>query len=331
MATLPPQSQKWPADRALLLVHGIGNARPGDYNALVAQITNILAKQDKQYAIYVFYYDQVNNWFADKGSAPVAVASLVNTVRSLLPSVLDTAAGKVDATALGNVVADFAGDVIWPVLLFDARDAVRTALIRQIQQIVLDGKQTGIRQPMQHLSIIAHSMGCFHTFEALHAAANSTSQGLAPATDGVQYDNVIYMASPVQLIRTVGRAIRAFVPRPSDVVSISAPELVAPGEDDGTGNIIPSAKRTISVVGNLDPVGGYFFRDQLPWAYMDLPKQMSFIDKQEWLDIKQGELQNILQTALSEHAAPSLTPENPHDWSAYVARHASDLQQWLGV
>jgi hypothetical protein len=320
MATLPPQSQRWPADRALLLVHGVGNARPGDYSALVAQITNILADQQKQYAIYVFYYDQVNNWFADKGSAPVAVASLFNAIRS-----------KLDATALGNVVSDFAGDVIWPILLLDARDAVRTALLRQLQQIVLDGKKAGIRQPAQHLSIIAHSLGCFHTFEALHAAAKSTSQGLAPATDGVQFDNVIFMASPVQVIRTVAGMIRAAVPRPSELVSVSAPQLEMPGEDDGAGTIIPSAKQTISVTGNLDPVGGYFFRKQLDWGYMNLPGQKSFVDKQEWVDIHEADLANILQIALREHDAPSIMPENPHDWSSYVARHAGDLQQWLDV
>jgi len=320
MATLPPQSQRWPADRALLLVHGVGNARPGDYSALVAQITNILAEQDKQYAIYVFYYDQVNNWFEEKGSAPVAVASLVNAIRS-----------KLDATSLANVVADFAGEVIWPILLLDARDAVRTALLRQLQQIILDGKKAGIRQPAQRLSIISHSLGCFHTFEALHAAAKSTSQGLAPATDGVQFDNVIFMASPVQVIRTVGETIRALVPRASDLASISAPRLEMPGEDDGAGTIIPSAKQTISVTGNLDPVGGYFFRKQLDWGYMNLPSQKSLIDKQEWLDIHEADLANILQIALREHDAPSIMPENPHDWSAYVSRHAGDLKQWLDV
>src|SRR3954453_5730397 len=118
MATLPPQSQKWPADRALLLVHGVGNARPGDYGALVAQLTNILASQPKPYAIYVFYYDQVNNWFADKNNAPPAFSCLLGARRS-----------RLDTTQLGNVAADFAGDVIWPILLLDARDAVRTALL----------------------------------------------------------------------------------------------------------------------------------------------------------------------------------------------------------
>ena len=320
MATLPPMSLKWPADRALLLVHGIGSARPGDYGALVAQLTNILAGQPKPYAIYVFYYDQVNDWFAEKGNVPLAFASLVGSLRS-----------KLDATNLGNVVADFAGDVIWPILLLGARDAVRTAFLRQLQQIVLDGKQAGFRQPAQHLSIIAHSLGCFHTFEALHVAASSTSQGLAPATDGVQFDNVIFMASPVQVIRTVAESIRAVVPRPSDLACLSPAPLDMPSEDDGTGNLIPSAKRTISVTGNLDPVGGYFFRKQLPWGYMNLPNQISRIDQQEWIDMNEAELASILQGALNEHRPPVILPENPHDWSAYVARHADDLSQWLNV
>ena len=320
MATLPPMSLKWPADRALLLVHGIGSARPGDYGALVAQLTNILAGQPKPYAIYVFYYDQVNDWFAQKGNVPLAFSSLVGSLRS-----------KLDATNLGNVVADFAGDVIWPILLLGARDAVRTAFLRQLQQIVLDGKQAGIRQPAQHLSIIAHSLGCFHTFEALHAAANSTSQGLAPATDGVQFDNVIFMASPVQVIRTVGESIRAVIPRPTDLACLATGQLEMPSEDDGTGTLIPSAKRTISVTGNLDPVGGYFFRKQLPWGYMNLPNQISRIDQQEWVDMNEAELASLLQAALNEHRPPLILPENPHDWSAYVARHADDLSQWLNV
>jgi hypothetical protein len=313
-------SLKWPADRALLLVHGIGSARPGDYGALVAQLTNILADQPKPYAIYVFYYDQVNDWFAEKANVPLAFSSLVGSLRA-----------KLDATNLGNVVADFAGDVIWPILLLGARDAVRTAYLRQLQQIVLDGKRAGIRQPAQHLSIIAHSLGCFHTFEALHAAAKSTSQGLAPATDGVQFDNVIFMASPVQVIRTVGGAIRDIIPRPSDLACLSDRQLEMPSEDDGMGTLIPSAKRTISVTGNLDPVGGYFFRKQLPWGYMSLPNQISRIDQQEWVDMNEAELASILQASLNEHQPPVILPENPHDWSSYVARHADDLSQWLNV
>ena len=148
MATLPPQSQKWPADRALLLVHGIGNAGPGDYGALVAQLTSLLAGQPKPYAIYVFYYDQVNDWFAQKQNAPLAFASLVGALRRNL-----------EPTPLGIAGAYFAGDVFWQFIWLEARDAVRTALLRQLQQIILDGKQAGLRQPAQHVSIIAHSMG----------------------------------------------------------------------------------------------------------------------------------------------------------------------------
>ena len=91
MATLPPQSLKWPADRALLLVHGIGNARPGVYGALVAQLTNILVDQPKPYAIYTFYYDQVNAWFAEKGNVPLAFGSLVGSLRSKLDASIDIA------------------------------------------------------------------------------------------------------------------------------------------------------------------------------------------------------------------------------------------------
>ena len=125
--------------------------------------------------------------------------------------------------------------------------------------------------------------------------------------------------------------IRTLVPRASDLVTVSAPQLQMPGEDDGSGNVIPLAKQTISVTGNLDPVGGYFFRKQLDWGYMNLPSQKSYIDQQEWVDIHEADLANILQIALREHDAPSIMHENPHDWSAYVARHADDLKQWLDV
>jgi len=135
----------------------------------------------------------------------------------------------------------------------------------------------------------------------------------------------------VQVIRTTAEMIRAVVPRPSDLACLSAPRLEMPSEDDGMGTLIPSAKQTISVTGNLDPVGGYFFRKPLSWGYMNLPTQKSFIDQQEWVDINEAELASVLQTALREHEPPAITPNNPHDWSAYVSRHAADLNQWLNV
>ena len=37
-----PMRQQWPSDHAILLVHGVGNARPGDYAALVQEVTTLL-------------------------------------------------------------------------------------------------------------------------------------------------------------------------------------------------------------------------------------------------------------------------------------------------
>src|SRR6266571_6537697 len=160
MSPLVPQSQPWPSDRAVLFVHGVGGAKPGDYDPLVAELKAVLGTQAKKFAFYFLYYDQVNQWFATKLQAAQQVAALVSTISS-----------RLDATALGKAVADFAGDVIWPVLIADARLAVRAALLQQLQQIVLDGKAAGKEPLDQHLTIIAHSLGCFHIYEALHAAA----------------------------------------------------------------------------------------------------------------------------------------------------------------
>ncbi|HEX3868592.1 MAG TPA: hypothetical protein VHV78_17645 [Gemmatimonadaceae bacterium] len=317
MSIPDPQSLKWPADRALLLVHGVGNAKPGDYDPLVKQVTGILAGLPKPYAVYMFYYDYINEWFSQRFQAPLAVTQLMNALHA-----------RVGGPGLGDTIASFVGDVIWPILSLDGRDAVRTALFRQIRQILLDGATAGIPTPERRLSIICHSLGCFHVFEALHAAASDTTQQLSPA-QGVQFDNVIFMASPVQLIATIGADIRAAVPRASDLACMSSSSLQMPSADDGFGTRVPTARRTASITGNLDPVGGYVSRDPLAWAYMNLPGQVSEIDQQELVGMKSADLQTILQGALHASAPPTITPQNPHDWSNYVARHASDLQTWL--
>lgn len=317
MSIPDPQSLKWPADRAVLLVHGVGTAKPGDYDPLVAQLTSILAGQPKRYAIYMFYYDYINEWFSQKLQAPLAFTQLTNALHA-----------RIGGPGLGNTVAAFLGDVIWPILSLDARDALRTALFRQIRQILLDGATAGVPMPARHLSIIGHSLGCFHVFEALHAAANDPTQQLGPA-QGVQFDNVIFMASPVQVIRTVAGDIVAAVPRAGDLACLRSDALAMPTSDDGFGKQTPSALQTVSVTGNLDPVGGFLFREKLPWAYMDLPGQISKIDQQEVVDMKEADLQDILQQSLQDTAPPRITPQNPHDWTAYITRHADDLKTWL--
>lgn len=315
----PPQSLDWPADRALLLVHGIGNARPGTYDSIVTQLQELLPDGPKAYAIYTFYYDQVNEWFSSKVQAAKGVATLVSALRANL-----------DATALGNAVADSAGDVVWPVLLVDAREAIRAAFHRQLLQIVRDGRRSNIETGKQRLSIIGHSLGCFHTFEALHAAAANPGIGLGPGTDGVVFDNVIFMASPVQLIRTVGKAIRVTIPQIERLTTVSAPQLQMPVEQTIVGPVA-SARRTVSITGDLDPVGGYLLGKRLSWAYMNLPGQESFVDDQDAVHVTPDELTALLTKALSDHSPPRITVESPHDWGKYIARHATDLRKWLDV
>lgn len=319
MAIQPPQTLKWPSDRAILFVHGVGNAKPGDYAPLVSQLTDILGPAAKQYAIYFFYYDQINEWFSQKQQASLAFTKLVQSIRK-----------NTDGSTLGNVIANFGGDVIWPVLLADGRLAVRTALIQQIQQIRLDGIAAKKQPRDQHITIIAHSMGCFHVYEALTYAAATPSQGLGPASANGVFDNVILMASPVQLIRTVGRDLGAAVPQPESIYSVNQTTLVTPSELGELDEPVYCTPHMVSITGNLDPVGGYFFRKQ--YAYMNLAGQDSYIDQQQVATTTGSEqisLATLLQSAIQNGGPPTITPTNPHDWSAYVAGHAAELKKWL--
>lgn len=318
-----PQSQRWPADRAVLFVHGIGNARPGDYAPIGAQLESILGDRAGGFALYFLYYDQINDWFSTKTQAGLQVEQLIGLIRSNLNS------GNV---SLGNAVADFAGDVIWPVLVADARTAVREAYLNQLRQIVRDGEDAGVPPRRQRVTVIAHSLGCFHTYEALHEAATDEGQGLSPARWKVRFANVIYMASPVQLIRTVASAISLAIPQRESLHCVSRPSLDVPYELDDDGNRVLSARRTVSITGNLDPVGGHLFRSRLPWAYMDLPGQESFIDEQKLIasDLSEEQaLVAVVESALRDGGPPSIAPTNPHDWSTYISRHTEELRQWL--
>jgi hypothetical protein len=322
MAVQSPQTQKWPDRHAVLFVHGVGNAQPGDYGPLVAQVEELLGDDANKFAIYFLYYDQVNNWFAQKEQLRLQCAQLVRAIGK-----------RLDGSSLGNVIADFGGDVIWPVLLADARLAVRTAVLQQLQQIVLDGKAANVQPRNQHLSVIAHSMGCFHVYEALMYAAATPAEGLGPASAGIVLDNLIFMASPVQLIRTVAGELGSAVPQRESIFSVSAPALEIPWEPGGENEPVRCARRTVSIAGNLDPVSGYFLRKPLAWAYMNLPDQLSFIDQEQVGATVDGaeklSLTSVLQSALRQEGPPNITPMNPHDWSAYVQRHATDLRTWL--
>ena len=321
MAIQPQQSLRWPADRAVLFIHGVGSSKPGDYDPLVEQFRQVLGAEASRFALYFLYYDAVNEWFSQKLQAQAAFTKLVRFI-----------SGKLDGSALGNAAAAFAGDVIWPVLIPDARLAVRAAVLQQLQTIALDGVRAGVQLRNQHITIIAHSLGCFHTYEALSYTSSNAAEGLGPASAGLVLDNVIYMASPVQLIRSTGQSLGAAVPQRSTMFSLSKPALEIPWEAGDDDQPVLCARRTVSITGNLDPVGGYLLRAQQPWGYMNLPGQQAFIDQEQVAKVNGSEeisLTALLRDALETQGPPRVTPQNPHDWSAYVARHAAELRLWL--
>jgi hypothetical protein len=313
-----PQSVKWPSNRAVLLVHGVGNARPGDYQNLVALVEQALGPDAPDFAIYQLFYNSINNWFKEK-------TALAQKLRQL-KAFFKVGVGDAD---LAEAAAEYAGDVLWPVMSTSARSAVRQAYLAQLKQIVLDGIDAGVLRVDQRITIVAHSLGCFYTYEVLHAAATLVSHRLQPRTHAVRFANVILMASPVQLIRSVGEALGPAVPRKSDLAVFDEAGLTIPGETHAGGRTT-STDNWISITGELDPVGGWFFRRKAPWAYMDLPGQQSIVDPQTLLDIgSKADLVKLLAESVFEKKPPDISIENPHSWEGYVARHEQELRQWL--
>ena len=318
---MPPniQSIQWPGNRAILLVHGIGNAAPGDYASLLTDVKTALGAEAANTAIYQLFYDQVNDWFVAK-----------TQLGSLLDQAVSALASQIADNDIGPVVAESIGDILWPVLVADARTAVREAYLAQLKQLVLDGVAAGVPQRRQHLTIICHSLGCFHTYEVLHHMALFRTHALQPATHEVTFANVIFMASPVQLIRTVATALGNLVPNKRWLYSIQGEALSIPFEETLTGMQVPSVKRWVSITGDLDPVGGFFFRSKAPWAYMDVAAQVSRVDNQQALGItsKQDLAQRLL-AARRDRLPPLINAQSPHDWGGYVQRNAAELHQWI--
>ncbi|MEO7962670.1 MAG: hypothetical protein ABIT38_02040, partial [Gemmatimonadaceae bacterium] len=116
------QSIPWTGKRAILLVHGIGNAKPGDYTEVVDNIKAFLGDQVDSTAIYQLWYDQVNDWFASK----TALGDLITKAE-------DAISGKINDPEMGQGIAESMGDVLWPVLSADARAAAREAYLAQVK------------------------------------------------------------------------------------------------------------------------------------------------------------------------------------------------------
>lgn len=316
-----PQSRSWSGKRAVLLVHGIGNSRPGDYAELLHALHALLGDDRDSVAVYQLFYDHFNDWFTEKTNAT-----------ELLESAVKSLAERIEDPELGRTVAEYIGDILWPVLSTNARACVREAYLAQLKQIVDDGENSDVPVRQQQITIIAHSLGCFHTYETLHHAAKHRMHMLQPASHEVRFANVIFMASPVQMIRTVAERLGSLVPNRRWLETVQGESLFIPFETRTNGSEIQSVRNWISVTGDLDPVGGHFFRRQADWAYMNVPGQHSFIDKQFPIDVtSREELIARLKSSALKGAAPTISPSDPHSWQEYIARHTVDLKQWILV
>lgn len=315
-----PISKQWTGDHAILLVHGIGNATPGSYDWLVQDLTTILGDNAAHCTIYELYYDVYNDWLASKTQLQQQIAALVSWLKL-----------KWGGDDVASTAAEYGGDILWPVLSVAGREIVRTAFLAQLKQIVQDGIRKGLDGPEQKLTIIAHSLGCFHTYEALHAMANDPTQGLTPATDGVRFSNVIMMASPVQLIRSVAldlnHTVAGIIPKCDTLATTNPKGLSIPGEN-GYRGWVPVTDNFVSIAGDMDPVGGHLFGKKMAWGYMTMTGQQSFIDKEQIAN--KAELITSLQGSLRSGAPPDIKINDPHSWGAYVDRHAKDLVRWVG-
>ena len=308
-----PQRQQWPGQDAILLVHGVGDDSPGESSASVA-LKQALGASAANFAIYDLRYDEINDWFAEKTQAAQLVTWLRDRIRE-----------RLGGDDLGDTVANVAGDVVWPIMSTSARSALVQALTSQLLAMALDGPNV----LLQRISIVCHSMGCYHTYEALHEITSNAQLHLRPS-DGFRIQNVVFMASPVQLIRTVSGSIDSLVPQRNRLAlsrDLTQPQQLFQGN---LRRLVTG--RWVSITGNLDPVGGHLLRDKLAWAYMDIPGQESFIDSQHATDIQtKDQLRQLLTSSFQSGSIPKVTPQNPHDWTAYISRHAADLESWFVV
>ncbi len=314
-----PQSQTWSGKRAVLLVHGIGNSHPADSDATLQLVQSVLGAERDTVAVYQLFYDHFNDWMVEKTNAS---ALLTAATQSLSAAIADP--------ELNETVSEYIGDILWPVLSSNARAMVREAYLAQLKQMVQDGEAAGVPVRRQKLTIIAHSLGCFHTYEALQHAAKWSTHVLQPASHEVRFANVILMASPVQLIRTVAERMGSLVPNRRWLETVQGDALSIPQEQRTDKSVVLSTKQWISITGNLDPVGGHFFRSRAPWAYMDIAGQQSIVLQQNPTDVtNKAELLNRLRSSALSGSAPTVSPQDPHSWTSYITQQRDALRTWV--
>lgn len=306
-----PQSQVWRGDQAVLLVHGVGNAKAGDFVDITKAVQDAAGPD---VAVYSLVYDVFNDWFSEKTQFSTQIKRVTAFIKS-----------KEGDGQLPDTIAEFAGDVVWPMFSLASRQSVQRAYLAQVKQIVADGLRKGLLKHDMRVSIICHSLGCFHTYELLHTIASEPAHTLRPLTDGFRFRSVVFMASPVQLIRTLGGAVSGLVP---SGLAVMAPSGLGNPVEQALGVAKTGVERWVSITGDLDPIGGHFLRRKAPWAYTDVPGQTSFVVRQPLIPGDEAtNLFTVLRTSLSQGQPPTLN--NPHSWLEYVKAPEVDLKTWL--
>jgi hypothetical protein len=309
----------WPGTRAVLLVHGIGDASTGKDGAFpLDMIKQALGSEAPNVAIYRINYDFINDWLTTKVQFQAGLAALKAHLKQ-----------KFGSEDLDATIAEYAGDVLWPILSTSLRFAVRDAIVAQLIQMKMDRRESALARgddPRKYeISVIAHSLGCFHTYEVLAAAAQEPAHALRPGSNLFTLKSVILMASPVQLIRSVAGAMGALVPDTGNLATLAS-SLSIPSEVF-QGATIPITKKFMSITGSHDPVGGHLLGKKLDWAYMDIPGQQSVIVPQNMLNIdtKAGTAAALAQA----FAAGGPKVNDPHSWSAYVTGESNRVREAL--
>src|SRR5215208_2896739 len=120
-----PQSQFWTGTRAILLVHGIGDASTGKDGAFpLDTLTTVLGDDAAKTTIYRLNYDFINDWLATKVQFDAGIRALKKELKL-----------KLGGDDNSGTIADYVGDVLWPVLSTDIRFTVRDAYLAQLEQI----------------------------------------------------------------------------------------------------------------------------------------------------------------------------------------------------
>jgi hypothetical protein len=308
-----PQKRKWKSDQAVLLVHGVGNAKPGDYVDVAKAVQDA---SGPDVAVYSLFYDIFNDWFAAKTQFDTQIKRLIAFVRQ-----------KEGDGELNQRLAEFVGDVIWPAFSSSARLTIQHAFALQMKQIVSDALDEGLLRHDMRVSIVCHSLGCLHTYELVHELATNPAHALQPFSDGFRFRAVVFMASPVQLIRTVAGSLGDLLP-PGFSTTVGA-GLVNPSEAGIGGMVRSSVERWISVTGDLDPIGGHFLRRKSDWAYMNVPGQESIVVPQRLIgaDDDERNLITAILNSVREDGPPALN--NPHSWLDYIKSPEVRLESWL--